>query len=135
MKITKKSSKGLKREFNLSFSHEEISKKIDSKLREIGSSARIPGFRPGKVPLSIIKSRVGKEVTNEVVHNSVEEATKKVISDEKLRPVMKPFVDIQEYNEGSELKAHIEMEIMPKITPMDLSKIKIEKQISDVSDT
>ena len=135
MKITKKSSKGLKREFNLSFSHEEISKKIDSKLIEIGSSARIPGFRPGKVPLSIIKSRVGKEVTNEVVHNSVEEATKKVISDEKLRPVMKPFVDIQEYNEGSELKVHIGMEIMPKITPMDLSKIKIEKQISDVSET
>ncbi len=134
MKIIKKTSKGLKRVFNLSFSNEEISEKIDLKLKEIGSSARIPGFRPGKVPVSIIKSRIGKEITNEVINNAVEDATKKVISDEKIRPVMKPLIDIQDYQEGTELKASIQMEVMPKISPIDLSKIKIEKQISSVSE-
>ena len=87
MKITKKTSKGLKREFNIVFSSKEIEEKINIKLSEIAVSARIPGFRPGKIPTSILKARIGKEVTGEVLQSSIDEATKKAIQDENLKPV------------------------------------------------
>ena len=66
MKITKKNSKGLKREFNIVISAKEIEDKINEKLSEIALTARIPGFRPGKIPNSILKARIGKEVRGEV---------------------------------------------------------------------
>ena len=50
----KKSSKGLKTEFSISFSSEDIQLRVNSKLSEIASSARIPGFRPGKIPISVL---------------------------------------------------------------------------------
>ena len=85
MKITKKNTKGLKREFNIVISAKEIEDKINEKLSEIALTARIPGFRPGKIPTSILKNRVGNEVRGEVLQTSIDEATKKAIQDENLQ--------------------------------------------------
>jgi len=134
MKITKKASKGLKKEFNIVVSSKEIEEKINDKLSEIAASARIPGFRPGKIPTSILKARIGKEVTGEVLQSSIDEATKKAIQDENLKPVSKPSIEIDKYDEGSDLKAKLSLEIMPEIKHIDLSKIKLNKPIADVSD-
>ena len=101
MKITKKASKGLKREFNIVVSSKEIEEKINDKLSEIAASARIPGFRPGKIPTSILKARVGKEVMGQVIQSSIDEATKKAIQDENLKPVTKPSIEIDKYDEGA----------------------------------
>ena len=134
MKITKKASKGLKKEFNIVVSSKEIEEKINDKLSEIAASARIPGFRPGKIPTSILKARIGKEVTGEVLQSSIDEATKKAIQDENLKPVSKPSIEIDKYDEGSDLKAKLSLEIMPEIKHIDLSKIKLNKPIAEVSD-
>ncbi len=134
MKITKKKSKGLKREFNIVISAKEIDDKINEKLSEIALTARIPGFRPGKIPTSILKARIGNEVRGEVLQTSIDEASKKAIQDENLKPVMKPSIDIEKYDEGSDLKALLSLEIMPIIKHIDLSKIKLEKFIAKVSD-
>ena len=134
MKITKKNSKGLKREFNIVISAKEIEDKINEKLSEIALTARIPGFRPGKIPTSILKARIGKEVRGEILQTSIDEASKKAIQDENLKPVMKPSIDIEKYDEGSDLKALLSLEIMPIIKHIDLSKIKLEKFIAKVSD-
>ena len=95
MKITKKASKGLKREFNIIISSKEIEDKINAKLSEIALTARIPGFRPGKIPASILKARIGKEIRGEVLQSSIDEASKKAIQDENLTPVTKPSIDIE----------------------------------------
>ena len=134
MKITKKNTKGLKREFNIVISAKEIEDKINEKLSEIALTARIPGFRPGKIPTSILKARIGKEVRGEVLQTSIDEASKKAIQDENLKPVMKPSIDIEKYDEGSDLKVLLSLEIMPMIKHIDLSKIKLEKFIAKVSD-
>ena len=134
MKITKKASKGLKREFNIVVSSKEIEEKINDKLSEIAASARIPGFRPGKIPTSILKARVGKEVMGQVIQSSIDEATKKAIQDENLKPVTKPSIEIDKYDEGADLKAKLSLEIMPEIKHIDLSKIKLNKPIAEVSD-
>lgn len=134
MKITKKNTKGLKREFSIVISAKEIEDKINEKLSEIALTARIPGFRPGKIPASILKNRIGNEVRGEVLQTSIDEASKKAIRDENLQPVTKPSIDVEKYDEGSDLKASLSLEIMPLIKHIDLSKIKLEKYIAKVSD-
>ena len=134
MKITKKNTKGLKREFTIVISAKEIEDKINEKLSEIALTARIPGFRPGKIPASILKNRIGNEVRGEVLQTSIDEASKKAIRDENLQPVTKPSIDVEKYDEGSDLKASLSLEIMPLIKHIDLSKIKLEKYIAKVSD-
>ena len=134
MKITKKASKGLKREFNIVISSKEIEDKINSKLSEIALTARIPGFRPGKIPASILKARIGKEIRGEVLQSSIDEASKKAIQDENLTPVTKPSIDIEKYDEGNDLKASLSLEIMPTIKHIDLSKVKLDKPIAKVED-
>ena len=91
MKITKKNTKGLKRQFNIVIPAKEIEDKINEKLTEIALTARIPGFRPGKIPTSILKARIGKEVRGEILQSSIDEASKKAIQDENLT-VTKPLL-------------------------------------------
>ena len=134
MKITKKASKGLKREFNIIISSKEIEDKINAKLSEIALTARIPGFRPGKIPASILKARIGKEIRGEVLQSSIDEASKKAIQDENLTPVTKPSIDIEKYDEGKDLKASLSLEVMPTIKHIDLSKVKLDKPIAKVED-
>ena len=134
MKITKKASKGLKREFNIIIPSKEIEDKINAKLSEIALTARIPGFRPGKIPASILKARIGKEIRGEVLQSSIDEASKKAIQDENLTPVTKPSIDIEKYDEGNDLKASLSLEVMPTIKHIDLSKVKLDKPIAKVED-
>ena len=134
MKITKKNTKGLKREFNILISAKEIEDKINEKLSEIALTAKIPGFRPGKIPTSILKARIGKEVRGEILQSSIDEASKKAIQDENLKPVTKPSIDIEKYDEGSDLKALLSLEVMPAIKHIDLSKIKLDKYTAKISD-
>ena len=68
MKIKNISSKGLERVFSINIDENEIDEKLKIKLVELSSSIRLPGFRPGKVPISLLKSRFGDEVSNEVIN-------------------------------------------------------------------
>ena len=76
MAITQTLSEGLKREFEVVITHNEINKLVDKKLASIAKEATLPGFRPGKVPVSVVKNRFGKQILGEVVRESVDNATK-----------------------------------------------------------
>lgn len=134
MKITKKTTKGLKREFDIKISSKEIEERINQKLSEIALTAKIPGFRPGKIPTSILKARIGKEVRGEVLQNFIDEASKKAIQDENLQPVTKPSIEVKKYDEGSDLSASLALEVMPVIKHIDFSKIKLSKFTAKVGD-
>ena len=74
MAITQTLSKGLKREFEVVITNSEINKLVDEKLQKIAKEANLPGFRPGKVPVSVVKNRFGKQILGEVVRESVDNA-------------------------------------------------------------
>ena len=75
MAVTQTLSEGLKREFEVVITYSEINELVEKKLENIAKEAKMPGFRPGKVPVSVIKNRFGKEVLGEVVRESVDSAT------------------------------------------------------------
>ena len=134
MDIKEKLSKGLTKEYEIKIEKEHIDKLVAQKLEELSSQANLPGFRPGKVPISILKARFGKQVLGEVVNDSMNEASKKIIDDNKINAVSQPKMEITSFDEGKDLLAKFIVDIMPKFKTPDLALMKIEKPIVKVTD-
>ena len=134
MAVTQTLSEGLKREFEVVITNSEINKLVEKKLENIAKEANIPGFRPGKVPVSVIKNRFGKEVLGEVVRETVDSATKDTMEKNKLTPSSQPKIEIVSFEEGKDIKAKLLVEIMPEFEIPDLSTLEIVKPVIKVSD-
>ena len=134
MAITQTLSKGLKREFEVVITNSEINKLVDEKLQNIAKEANLPGFRPGKVPISVVKNRFGKQILGEVVRESVDNASKETLEKNKLTPASQPKIEIISFEEGEDLKANLSVEIMPEFDIPDLSNLEIIRHIVKVSD-
>ena len=112
MGITQTLSKGLKREFEVIITSSDISKLVDEKLVNIAKEANLPGFRPGKVPVSVVKNRFGKQVLGEVVRESVDSATKETMENNKLvHHLPSRKIEIASFEDGEDLKAKLSVEI------------------------
>ena len=134
MAITQTLSEGLKREFEVIITNSELNKLVDEKLNNIAKEANLPGFRPGKVPVSVVKNRFGKQVLGEVVKESVDNVTKDTMEKNKLTPSSQPKIEIISFEEGEDLKAKLSVEIMPEFEIPDLSNLEIIKPIVEVTD-
>jgi trigger factor len=134
MGITQTLSEGLKREFEVIITSSEINKLVDQKLSNISKEASLPGFRPGKVPVSVVKSRFGKQVLGEVVRESVDNATKDTMEKNKLTPSSQPKIEIVSFEEGEDLKAKLSVELMPDFKIPDLSNLEIIKPVVKIND-
>ena len=134
MAVTQTLSKGLKREFEVIITKSEINELVEEKLANIAKEANLPGFRPGKVPVLVVKNRFGKQVLGEVVRESVDKATKDTMEKNKLTPSSQPKIEITSFEEGKDLKAKLSVEIMPEFEIPDLSKLEIIKPIVKITD-
>ena len=134
MAVTETLSEGLKREYEVIITKKEIEKLVDQKLESIAKEANLPGFRPGKVPVSVVKNRFGKQVLGEVVRESVDAATKDTMEKNKLTASSQPKIEIVSFEEGKDLKAKLLVEIMPDFEIPDLSSLDITKPVVKVSD-
>ncbi|GLQ07156.1 trigger factor [Sneathiella chinensis] len=134
MQVTQTSSEGLKRDFTVVVEAAEIESKVTEKLTTVGTQVRLPGFRPGKVPMSVLRQRFGKSVMGEVLEEAVNESSQKALNDNDLRPAQQPKIEITKFDEGSDLEFTIEVEIMPDFEPMDFSKLKLEKLVAEVEE-
>ncbi len=126
--------KGLKREFNIKIAQQDIEKFIAAKLQEFGQSAKLPGFRPGKIPLPVLQQRFGASARSEVIDQTVSKATQTALSERNLRPAAEPQVELISFGEGKDLEFKLAVEILPEITPADFGKITLERLTADVAD-
>ena len=94
MQVTETLSEGLKRGFTVVVPGEDIESRRTARLTDLGKTLRLPGFRPGKVPLPIVRQRYGNAVTAEVLEESVNQATEKVLSERNMRPAQTPKIDL-----------------------------------------
>jgi trigger factor len=133
-KITKLSSKGLLREFNAVVPEDQVKLELETKLHSISSEVKIPGFRPGKVPLPVLKSKFAKSVMGEVLEKIVNNTIKKIIENNKLDVVTQPKVKVESYEEGKDLSCKISIEISPDIPEIDFSKMSFNRYSAAVTD-
>lgn len=128
------SKKGLNREFTVTVPNAELQAKITAKLEEIGKQAKLPGFRPGKAPLNIIKQHYGSNARAEVLDEAVSNATEKTLTERNLRPATQPKIELVTFAEDKDLEFKLAVEILPEIKAADFSKITLERFTSEVDE-
>ena len=134
MQITETSSEGLKREFKIVVAANDIQQKVDARLMEVGNTVQIPGFRPGRVPMTLLKQRFGQAVMGEILENAVNTSSEQALAERGLRPAMQPKIEITSFEDGSDLEYTMALELMPDIEPMDFTELKLERLNAEVTD-
>ena len=134
MQVTEGAAEGLKRAFSVVVPAGEISAARDKRLGALGRDLRLPGFRPGKVPMSVVKNRYGTAVMGEVLEEQVQEATRKVVSDRGLRPALQPKVEVVNFSDEADLEFKVEMEVLPEIPLPDFAGIEVERPRAEPTD-
>jgi trigger factor len=134
MQITPTTSEGLKHEFKVTVGADDIRQRIDTRLREIGRQVKLPGFRPGKVPMPVLRQRYGSSVMGEVLERAVNDGSNAALKEHKLRPALQPKVEIVAFNEGTDLEYKLAVEVLPEVVPMNFGELKLERLRPDVPD-
>ena len=145
MKVTVNSKKGLKTELKIFVDKETINTKIQNKLDELKNQVNMKGFRPGKVPLDVLKRQFGKAVYGEVLESILRENTDSAIKEKKIKVAGQPKIDIKSHGENKDLEYLVLIDKLPEIDTkeiknikivnyeINLSKEEIEKRVEDIA--
>jgi trigger factor len=134
MQVTELSAEGLKREFKVVVQAAEIEDQVSHRLEELKGKIRMPGFRPGKVPVALLRKQYGRSVMGEVLEQAVNRGSQKAIADHELRPALRPKIEVTSFDEGTDLEFTMALEILPEVPEVDLKKIELERPVAEVSD-
>tara|TARA_B100000941_G_scaffold205118_1_gene149568 strand:+ start:250 stop:1623 length:1374 start_codon:yes stop_codon:yes gene_type:complete len=136
MKIEIKSKKGLSTTLSVIVDKKTIQLKMEERLLQLQKEVELKGFRPGKVPQSVIKNQFGKSVYGEVIDKLLRETSSKAIVEKKLRVAGQPKIDLKQFGEGKDLNYELLVDCLPaiKLSPLEKVKanqynIKIEKKV------
>src|SRR5207302_6799609 len=132
MNVTETSAEGLKRELTITVPADEVEDKITRRLGEIAQSIRLPGFRPGKVPLPLLRKRYGPAVRGEVLESAVQDSSAEAMREHNLRPALPPRVEIVSAAEGADLEYKMSVELLPEMPELDFAALGLEKLVVDV---
>jgi trigger factor len=138
MKIEVQNKKGLTTVLSIIIDKKTIQEKLEKKLSELQSEVSLKGFRPGKVPPTVIKSQFGKAVYGEVIDNILRESSNKALVEKKIKAAGQPKIDLKTFGEGKDLSYTIEVDSLPDVSLAKFDKytaseylLKIENKILD----
>ncbi len=134
MKITETENKGLSRAFDVVIGAKTVEEKMERELARVSKNVKLPGFRPGKIPASVLKQKYGQSVMGETLDRLVNEASEELVKKNNLRPAMAPKVSIKEFKEGGDLSLSIAFEIMPEVPEIAFGKITVERPVVEVDE-
>lgn len=134
MQVTETSAEGLKREFTVTVPAVEITDSANERLKELSKSVNLPGFRPGKVPTSVLRQRYGDAVRGEVLERTIQQSWQKALEEREIRPASEPKIEIVTFEDGEDLEYKLAVELMPDIDDFDLSEVELERPVVPVSD-
>jgi trigger factor len=128
MQITETQSSGLKREYRVVVPSGEFAQRLATKLDKLGREARLPGFRPGKVPPTLLKQRYGDAIRSEALEETLNESVSKTVADKGLKPALQPQVkDVGKYEDGKDIEFTLVFENLPDVEPMDFRVLQLER--------
>ncbi len=123
-----------RRELDIEIPAEEVTKASDKIVRDITKVARVPGFRPGKAPATLIRRRFADDIRSELLQQLLPERIEQAMTKEKLVPVTQPQVDKVDYVEGSPLKFRASFEVLPEFELAPYKDVEVEIEAPEVSD-
>jgi len=113
---------------------ERIEKEVDSRLKSVGKTAKIKGFRPGKVPAKVVKQRYGKQIRQEVLADLMQKSYTDAVVQENLNPAGAPQIEPSDDDDGKSFVYTATIEVMPDVKLKDLDKISLVKPDVTIGD-
>lgn len=127
MEVKDLSVEGLEHKIQVSIPLELIEKRLLQRLEDHGKSLKISGFRPGKVPLPILRQRYGVAARMEVVEALIQETSNQVLNEKNIRPAFKPEINVTSQQEEQNVQYVMTVESLPKVAVPDLKKYKFSR--------
>lgn len=124
----------LERKLTVRLPAEGLQSQVSTRLRELGRTVRLAGFRPGKVPAKVIEQRFGAQVRAEALGEVIRRGFSEAVEQQKLRPAVAPNIEATSTGEDGEVAFIATFEVMPEIGAIDVSGLKIEKPVSSVEE-
>ena len=134
MQVSVESVGNLERRVILSLPAGDIDDQVGGRLREIARTARIKGFRPGKVPAKVIEQRFGGQVRDEIVGGMLRQGMDQAVRENELRVAGAPQITKDEAAGEGELKFVASVELVPDFGDLDMSKLEVERNTAEVED-
>ena len=134
MQVSVETTQGLERKLTISVPAEKIDVEVKNRLRHIAKTQKINGFRPGKVPPSVIQKRYGASVRQEIAGEVMQRNFVEAIIAEKINPAGRPQFIAKSNEDGKDLEFEATFEIYPEVEVKDVEKIKVERPAVEVTD-
>ena len=134
MKVTVDSKKGLKTNLKVFVDKKTIDEKIGSRLTELSKTVNLKGFRPGKIPVDVLKRQFGKAVYGEVLEKILQETSSKAIEEKKIKIAGQPKLELKSHGEGKDLNYTLEINELPSIKLKSIDSVKFTNYEINVTD-
>ncbi|HED33989.1 MAG TPA: trigger factor [Gammaproteobacteria bacterium] len=134
MQVSVESGEGLERKLTVQVPAEKIDKEVESRLNSMRSRVKIDGFRPGKVPLKVVKQQYGASVLQEVVGEVMQNSLRDAVIQESLNLAGDPTVEPKPIEAGQPLEFTATFEVYPEITLADCASLNVERATAEVTD-
>ncbi|SFR48874.1 trigger factor [Marinobacter daqiaonensis] len=134
MQVSVETTSNIERRMTIGVPAQEIDQAVEKRLQETARTVRMNGFRPGKVPMRVVKRRFGDSVRQEVVGEVMRDSYVKALEEKDVAPAGWPRFEPKTMEEGKDLEFVAIFEVMPEIEVGDLSQIEVEKMTAEVTD-
>jgi len=134
MQVSVETLAGLERKLVIDIPASDVEQEIAKRLEQVSRTARIDGFRKGKIPMRFIKQRYGKGVRQEVIGEQMQQGFVKAVTQEKLNPAGMPAVEPLVDEEGKDFQFSATFEIYPEVEVKGLESISVEKLATEVEE-
>jgi trigger factor len=134
MDVTVESTGTLERRMRVELPAERIEKEVENRLKSVGRTAKIKGFRPGKVPATVVRQRYGVQVRQEVLTDLMGQSYRDAVAQENLNPVARPKIEPVVSKDGKGFAFVATFEVLPEVRLKNLEKIKVTRPDIQISD-
>jgi trigger factor len=134
MQVSIEITSGLERRLTVGVAAEEVDEKVNAKLQESAKTIRLAGFRPGKVPVKVVRQRFGAGIRQEIVGEVINRSFYEAITQEDVRPAGQPDIEPVKDESGQDLEYIATFEVYPEIELKDFSGISISRPVAEIED-
>jgi trigger factor len=134
MQVSVETTSELSRKMTISIPEAKVAAQVESRLQSLAAKAKIDGFRPGKVPQSVVRKRYAQQVREEVLSDLIQSSFYEALRDEKIRPAGAPEIKAHKADEGEGLEYEANFEVMPDFVPMPLETLDVKRFVCTVGD-
>ncbi len=134
MQVSVETTQGLERRLTITVPADTVDSAVKSRLQQLAKTQRINGFRPGKVPVNVIKKRFGQAVRQEVAGDVMQQNFYQAVIQEKIQPAGMPKFELTKDEDGQDLEFTASFEVYPEVEVKGVSDIEIEKPVVEITD-